>query len=178
MDTVAIIGVGTIGLLTLIAARLKGAGRVIVTDKSQHRLEMARRLGADLTVDVNQEDPVAAVCAATDGLGADVTFEAVGYGPTVQQAHAVTRTGGNVTWIGNSAQMIELNMQEVVTRELTVRGTYGFHAEFARAIQAIASGRVDVTPLIEQVAPLEDGPRIVNDLAAGKLDLVKVILEP
>ena len=118
-----------------------------------------------------------AVRAATDGLGADVTFEAVGYGATVQQALAITRTGGNVTWIGNSAQMIELNMQEVVTRELTVRGTYGFNMEFPRAIQAIASGRIDVAPLIEQVAPLKDGPQIVHDLAKGDLDQIKVILE-
>jgi L-iditol 2-dehydrogenase len=178
METVAIVGVGTIGLLTLLAARLKGAGIVIVTDKSEHRLEMARALGADLTIKVDEEDAVAAVREATDGLGADVTFEAVGYGPTVQQALSITRTGGNVTWIGNSAQMIELNMQEIVTRELTVRGTYGFNTEFARAIQAIASGRMDVASLIEQVSPLSEGPQIVHALAAGELDKVKVILEP
>src|SRR5690606_17554331 len=124
---------------------------------------------ADVAIDVNQDDPIDAVRSVTGGLGADVTFEAVGYGPTVQQAHALTRTGGNVTWIGNSAQMIELNMQEVVTRELTVRGTYGFNNEFPRAIQALADGRVDITPLIEQVSPLEDGPQIVHDLAAGQL---------
>lgn len=178
METVVIVGVGTIGLLTLLAAKLKGAGLVIVTDKSQHRLEMARRLGADLAIDVDQQEPVEAVRAATGGLGADVTFEAVGFGPTVQQALAVTRTGGNVTWIGNSAQMIELNMQEIVTRELTVRGTYGFNTEFPRAIQALASGRLDVDPLIERIAPLEEGPQIIHDLAAGASELIKVILEP
>ncbi|GIV77172.1 galactitol-1-phosphate 5-dehydrogenase [Litorilinea aerophila] len=178
MGTVAIVGAGTIGLLTLLAARLKGAGTVIVTDKSPHRLEMAEELGADLAIHVDQQDPVAAVREATDGLGADVAFEAVGYAPTVQQALAITRTGGHVTWIGNSAQMIELNMQEVVTRELTVRGTYGFNKEFPRAIQAIASGRVNVEPLIERVAPLAEGPQIIHDLATGRSDLIKVILEP
>ena len=82
------------------------------------------------------------------------------------------------TWIGNSAQMIELNMQEIVTRELTVRGTYGFNTEFPRAIQAIACGQIDVTPLIERVAPLEEGPELIDRLAKGDLDLAKVILEP
>jgi L-iditol 2-dehydrogenase len=178
MQTVAIVGVGTIGLLTLLAARLKGAGKIIVTDKSPHRLEMAQELGADLTINVADQDPIAAVRAATGGLGADVTFEAVGYGPTVQQALAITRTGGNVTWIGNSAQMIEINMQEIVTRELTVRGTYGFNTEFPRAIDALASGRLNVDALIERVAPLEEGPQIVDALAKGESDLIKVILEP
>lgn len=177
MDTVVIVGVGTIGLMTLLGAQLKGAGQIIVTDMSEHRLEMARRLGADLCINVAQTDPVAAIREATGGLGADVSFEAVGYAPTVQQAHAVTRTGGNVTWIGNSAQMIELNMQDVVTRELTVRGTYGFNTEFPRAIEAIASGKIDVMPLLEKVAPLEEGPALVDGLAKAELDLIKVILE-
>lgn len=178
MDSVAIVGVGTIGLVTLLSARLKGAGAIIVTDMSEHRLELARKLGADITINVSETDPVQAVRAATGGLGADVTFEAVGYAPTVQQALAITRTGGSCTWIGNSAQMIELNMQEIVTRELTVRGTYGFNTEFPRAIQAIASGQIDVVPLIERIAPLEEGPELIDLLAKGKLDLAKVILEP
>jgi L-iditol 2-dehydrogenase len=178
METVVIVGAGTIGLLTLLAAKLKGAGRVLMTDTFPHRLEMARRLGADQTVLVGEEDPVAAVRAATDGLGADVTFEAVGHAAAVQQALAMTRTGGQCTWIGNSAQMIELNMQEIVTRELTVRGTYGFNKEFTRSIQAIASGRIDPMPLVERVAALEEGPEIVRGLAAGELDLIKVLLEP
>jgi L-iditol 2-dehydrogenase len=178
MDSVAIVGVGTIGLVTLLGARLKGAGTIIVTDMSEHRLELAKQLGADVTVNIKEQDPVAAVKAVTGGLGADVTFEAVGYAATVQQALAITRTGGQCTWIGNSAQMIELNMQEIVTRELTVRGTYGFNTEFPRAIQAIASGQIDVTPLIERVAPLEEGPDLIDHLAKGELDLAKVILEP
>ena len=63
MESVAIVGVGTIGLLTLLAAKLKGAGKVMVTDKSEHRLDMARRSGADIVINVEEEDPVAAVRA-------------------------------------------------------------------------------------------------------------------
>ncbi len=178
MGTVAIVGAGAIGLLTLMAAKLRGAGPVFVTDKQPHRLAMARRLGADLAIDVDKDDPVATVKELTGGLGADVVFEAVGFAPTVQQALALTRTGGNVTWIGNSAPIIELNMQEIVTRELTVRGTYGFNVEFAAAIELLATGRMDVTPLIERIAPLSEGPAIIQGLARGELDLIKVILEP
>jgi L-iditol 2-dehydrogenase len=178
MDSVAIVGVGTIGLVTLLSAQFKGAGTIIVTDMSEHRLELARQLGADVAINVSETDPVESVRAATGGLGADVVFEAVGFSATVQQALAITRTGGQCTWIGNSAQMIELNMQEIVTRELTVRGTYGFNTEFPRAIQAIAAGQIDVMPLVERVAPLEEGPELIDLLAKGELDLAKVILEP
>lgn len=178
-DSVAIIGTGPIGLLALLVARLKGAGTIIVTDRSAHRLDLARTLGADLVVDVGAHDPVTAVQAATGGRGADAAIEAVGIAPTVQQALAVTRIGGNITWIGNSAPEVSLNMQHVVTREMVIRGVYAFtSAEFDQAIGLLASGRLQVDPLIERIAPLAEGPQLIHDLAKGTLDVVKVVLTP
>ncbi len=177
-DTVAIIGAGPIGLLAVLAARLKGAGTVVVSDLSPHRLELARQLGADLAINAREQDPVAAVRDLTGGAGAHATIEAVGVGPAVKQSLALVRTGGQVTWIGNSAPEVPVPMQEVVTRELTIRGVYGFNEEFGRAIELLRAGRVDVRPLIERLAPLEEGPALVHDLAEGSLDAVKVILKP
>src|SRR5262249_18413507 len=88
-------GAGPIGLLVLLAARLKGAGNIIVTDRSPHRLALAQQLGADLVVNVAEQDVVAAVHAVTGGVGAHAAIEAVGITPTVQQALAVTRIGGH-----------------------------------------------------------------------------------
>ncbi|MGB5051122.1 MAG: hypothetical protein WBO46_19405, partial [Caldilineaceae bacterium] len=90
-----------------------------------------------------------------------------------------TRNGGQITWIGNSAKTITIDMQAIVTRELTVRGTYGFDEnDFAAAIAAMAGGRLNVEPLIERVASLDEGPEIFRQLAKGESDLVKVVLEP
>lgn len=178
MDTLAIIGAGPIGLLTMLAARLAGAGKVIMTDVSARRLSVASKLGADLVVDVSKEDPVAAVQAATGGLGAHAVIEAVGISATVQQSLALVRTGGHVTWIGNSQPQVEINMQQVVTRELTVKGAYGFNEEFPRAIEMIRSGRVPVNSLIEGTAALEEGTQLFHDLASGESDSIKVILYP
>ena len=178
LDTVVVVGAGPIGLLTVQAARLRGAGTIIVTDRSVHRLEIARQLGADMVVNVADADPVEIVKNATHGLGADVTFEAVGITPTVQQALAVTRIGGNITWIGNSQPEITLNMQHVVTREITIRGTYGFDQEFGQAIELLRTKRINVAPLTERIAPLAEGPELFHDLAKGKLDALKVILQP
>jgi L-iditol 2-dehydrogenase len=180
MDRVAIVGAGTIGLLTLLAARLRGAGRIVVTDRSQHRLEIARALGADVAIDVEAGDPVAAVLEALDGRGADAVFEAVGSSSTVQQSVSVVRPGGHVTWIGNSEPSVELGMQELVTKELTLRGSYayGTDGEFDRAAAALGAGRLDVRPLVELVAPLGDGPGLFREMAEGRLAAVKVILSP
>ncbi|MBV9791593.1 MAG: galactitol-1-phosphate 5-dehydrogenase [Chloroflexi bacterium] len=178
LDTVVVVGAGPIGLLTLQVARRRGAGTIIVTDRNAHRLEVARQLGADLVVNIADDDPIQRVQQATDGLGADVTFEAVGITPTVQQALAVTRVGGTITWIGNSAPEVTLNMQQVVTREITIRGTYGFDREFGQAIDLLRSQQISVTPLIEGIAPLAEGPQIFQQLADGTLESIKVILQP
>jgi L-iditol 2-dehydrogenase len=177
-DVIVIVGAGPIGLLTLLAARRRGAGTVIVTDRDPHRLEVAGRLGADLVIDVGSTEPVAAVEAATGGRGADAVFEAVGIPATVAQSVAVARPGGQVTWIGNSAPEVPLPMQQLVTRELTVRGSYGYVDEFAGAIDALAAGWIDGGSLIECVAGLDDGEDVFRQLAAGSLAAVKVVLVP
>jgi L-iditol 2-dehydrogenase len=180
MDRVAIVGAGTIGLLTLLAVRLRGAGRTVVTDRSAHRLEMARALGADVAIDVDAGDPIVAVREALGGRGADAVFEAVGSSPTVQQSLAAVRAGGHVTWIGNSEPRVELGMQDLVTKEVTLQGAYayGTDAAFDRAAEALAAGRIDVRPLIERVAGLSEGPGLFREIAEGRLAAVKVILAP
>lgn len=177
-DHVVIVGSGPIGLLTLLAVRRRGVGSVAVTDRSAHRLTTARSLGADMAIDVRTTDPVETVLGMTGGQGADVVFEAVGISATVAQSIAVARTGGQVTWIGNSAPTVELPMQSMVTRELSLRGSYAFTDEFEAAIQELAGRELDVRPLIELTAPLDDAPELFRRLGDGTLDAVKVVLRP
>jgi L-iditol 2-dehydrogenase len=178
MDTVAIVGAGTIGLLAMLCAKLAGAGMVAITDKKAHRLEKARELGADLVINVDEQDPLEAIQEISNGEGADVVIEAVGYTTTVQQAISLVRTGGHVTWVGNSTPVVELNMQDVVTREVTICGSYAFVDEFDRAIAAIESSQVRVDTLVEARVSLEEAPELAVDLANGTRDLVKAIILP
>ena len=76
------------------------------------------------------------------------------------------------------ANPAELPIQDLVTRELTVRGSYGFREEFEQAADALAAGTIDVRPLIERLAPLEEGSDLFRELGAGELDAVKVVLQP
>ncbi len=176
--TVAVVGAGPIGVLAMLALKLKGAGTVILSDLSDHRLELARSLGADIVVNAKDRDPVQAVRDATGGDGADAVLEAVGVTPSVRQAIHMTRTGGAITWIGNAAPNVEVPMQEIVTRELRVHGSYGFDLEFDRAIELLAARRLNVTPLIERIAPLEEGEALIAALARNELEAVKVVLQP
>ncbi len=178
MGSVAVIGAGPIGLLTLLAARLRGAGPLFITDRNPRRLARAQELGAHRTIHVDREDPVEIIRSATEG-GVDVALEAVGLEATAQQAVHVVRNGGHVIWIGNSAREIQVDMQWVVTREITVRGSYAFTPEeFGAAVQALATGRIPAASLIEKIAPLADGPTLFRQLAEGEQDWIKVILEP
>jgi L-iditol 2-dehydrogenase len=177
-DTVVIVGGGSIGLLTLLAVRRRGAGRVVVTDRDAHRLAVARQLGAGEVVDVATADPVAVVDAVTDGRGADAVFEAVGIAATVEQSIAVARPGGQVTWVGNSAPEVPLRMQQLVTRELTIRGSYAYADEFEAAIHALATRTIDASAIVETTGGLEEAEELFRSLAAGTLPSVKVVLTP
>jgi L-iditol 2-dehydrogenase len=176
--TVVVLGAGTIGLLTLLALKRKGAGKVIVTDPQAHRLELAFKFGADLTINSKDVDAVQAVRDLTNGRGADAVVEAVGITATVEHSIRMARNGGAITWIGNSAPRVELPMQEVVTRELRIQGSYGFGNEFDRALEMLASNSLDIQPLIEMTAPLEQGEEIITGLAKGSIQALKVVLTP
>ncbi len=176
-DRVLIAGAGTIGQLVLRALRAHGANHVVVTDRSSHRLAAATRAGADATVLVGREDALPAILEATGG-GADVAVDAVGISSATRQALAAVRPGGRVICVGNSDPAIELPLQDLVSREVTIEGSYGFTTEFEQAIELIAAGRLDPTPLVEHVAPLAEGERLFGELADGRLEALKVVLEP
>jgi L-iditol 2-dehydrogenase len=178
-DTVVVVGAGPIGLLTLAVLKASGANCVIVSDVSDERLEIARAAGADHTVNPGRQEPRAVVDEITSGNGVDVAFEAVGLGATAQQTLDVTRNNGTVVWIGNNHRMINIDMQSIVTRELTVLGSYGMTGdEFQRALQILADGRIPTDVLINRRADLEEGPTLFDELLASPTTIKCVINFP
>jgi L-iditol 2-dehydrogenase len=166
-DTVVIVGTGAVGLVTLQAIRLKGAGKVIVTDLSAPRLELARKLGADVTVRAAEPDLLGALRAETGPEGADAVLEAVGIQATIDTALRITRKGGALTLIGNVQPRVEMGLQEIVTREITLYGVCASNGEYADCVELVASGRINVDPLITETARLEDGQVVFDRLYRG-----------
>lgn len=177
-DTAVVIGTGMIGLLTLQAIRVAGASRVIAVDVNDRRLEVARQLGADLTLNAEQVDVSEAIAAQTSGRGADVALEVVGATATVQSAIAAVRKGGNVTLVGNVRPEVTLPLQSVVTREITLRGTCGCNGEYPACIALMERGAIQVGPLITQQIGLEQGPEWFQRLYAGDPEQMKVVVRP
>ncbi len=177
-DTAVVIGAGTIGLFILQAAKLRGARTTIACDLNEFRLDLARRVGVDLCINPNKVGLKQEILDRTDGRGADLSFEAVGFGETFRQAISITKTGGHVVAVGNLQKETEFNLQELVSRELTFTGSYASAGEFRACIDSIASGRIDVGPLVSEVLPLKDGPAAFKRLLEGKENLLKIVLEP
>ena len=164
-DTAFVVGAGPIGLLTVAVLKLTGVRDIAVSDKSQSRLEIARAVGATVTVNPATQDLRAVVDEFTGGSGVDIAFEAVGLTATAQQTLDVTRNKGVVVWIGNNQRMIEIDMQAIVTRELTVLGSYGMsNAEFRRSLRMLAQGDVSAERLINRRATLREGPHLFDEL--------------
>jgi len=176
-ETALVLGAGMIGLLTLQAARAAGCKRVLIADLDPTRLELARRVGAEETV-VAGPDLVQKVLELTGGQGVDLALEAVGRNATVAAAVDATRKGGTVTLIGNITPEVTLPLQKVVSRQIRLQGSCASSGEFPQAIDLIASGQMQVRPLITAVASLEEGPRWFERLHAGEPNLMKVILTP
>ncbi len=175
--SVLIIGAGTIGLLLLQVILRMAPLKVIISDVSDFRLELARKLGANHTINPSNKDFRAAVDAITGSEGVDVSFEAVGISQTVQQAMSALKIKGTCVWIGNSAKMVELNMQEVVTRELSVIGTYAYtHNDFGDSVKLMSEMKFDLDSMISSVVPLDEGPEMFRRLAREPGELIKVIL--
>jgi len=174
-----VVGAGTIGLLVVQVLRAKFPQMaILVSDTNVHRLGLAKEMGADHTLVAQADEVETGVKTATSGEGVDLSFEAVGISATVQQALGNLRSGGTCVWIGNSAKVIDLNMQDVVTRELTIRGTYAYtHAAFGEALKMLESGRLNLDPVVSRVCRLAEGPEMFEKLVLGTDDLVKVVLK-
>jgi len=177
-DDALVVGAGMIGLLALQALRAAGCGRIFVADLVPARLDLARRLGADEAFQADLVDVPAEILKRTNGRGVDVAVEAVGLTPTVQTAVASLRKGGRLTLVGNFSPKVELPLQAVVTRELTLHGSCASCGEYPACLDLLARGTLHVDCLISAVAPLEEGPNWFKRLYDGKEPLMKVILEP
>ena len=176
-STALVIGAGTIGLLTLQALRAAGSARVFAADVDEQRLALAKQLGATevLLSDSRLQEKILRL---TDNEGVDVTLEAVGRNETVARAIDATRKGGTVVLVGNITPDVNLPLQKVVTRQIRLQGSCASAGEYPQAIEGMASGAINVKPLITAVAPLEEGPRWFERLYAREPNLLKVVLTP
>jgi alcohol dehydrogenase len=124
-DTVAVVGAGPIGLSAITGAKLFSPGLVVSIDLADQRLDVAKRFGADLTINNERQDAVALVRELTDGLGVDVAIEAVGVPSTFELCTELVRPGGHVANIGAHGEPAVLHLESLWTRDVTITITTG-----------------------------------------------------
>lgn len=171
---VLVTGCGPIGVLTILAARRAGAEEIIATDIAAGVLDFARRAGADVTLDT-AADPGALAPYGTGKGTLDVQFECSGADQALRAGIAVLRPGGTVVQLGLSGDMA-VPMMQVTAKEIALRGSFRFHAEFATAVAMMRKGLIDVAPLVTHSFPLADFATAF-DTAADRSRAMKVQLE-
>lgn len=177
-DTAVVVGSGMIGLLVIQAIRLAGCSQVIAVDLESSRLELAQQLGADVGLKADEVDVPTEVKKLTNGHGADVVLEVVGATATIQTAVDCARKGGTITLVGNLAPSIEMPLQSIVTRELSIIGTCASSGEYPACIDLLQKEAIRVEPLITATASLKQGPEWFDRLYDGDSGAMKVILNP
>lgn len=177
-DSAIVVGCGMIGLFVVQALRIKGCGTIIAIDLDPSRLDMALKFGADHAFRADDPEIVEKVRAVTRGRGADIAVEVVGITPTVNLAINAVRKGGKIGLVGNLSPKVELPLQVVVTRQLTIYGSCASAGEYPACLDMIASGRVKVDEMISAVVSLEDAGTWFDRLYRGEPGLMKVIVAP
>ena len=172
-DTVAVFAQGPIGLCATAGARLMGATRIIAVDHVAERMEVSRRLGADLVIDYGARDPVEAILEATGGRGVDVAIEALGTQQTFENALRVLRPGGTLSSLGVYSGKLTLPLDAFAAglgdHKVVTTLCPGGKERMRRLIEVVGSGRVDLRPLVTHRFPLD---RIVEayELFANQRD--------
>jgi L-iditol 2-dehydrogenase len=177
-DTGLVVGSGMIGLLTIQALQLGGCSRIIAVDLEDSKLAMAKKLGAEVTLNPKRDDVADAVKQLTEGRGADIAVEAVGATSPIQTALAALRKGGALTLVGNVSPKIDLPLQVVVSRQIRLMGSCASCGEFPQCIDLMARRAIQVAELISARAPLNEGPRWFDRLYGHEPNVMKVVLEP
>lgn len=177
-DTVLVVGVGTIGLLTLQVVKSFGAKKIIAVDIDNDRLELAKKNGATHGVNSRDPDALEQILALTeDGQGVDVAMDATGIETTVNLCIKSVHLDGRVVLIGNLAQNMNFPLQYVVTRQISLFGSCASAGEYPQCLELIASGQVEVDSMISKIVPLKDGDLWMNKIFNREDGLTKLVFD-
>jgi 2-desacetyl-2-hydroxyethyl bacteriochlorophyllide A dehydrogenase len=175
-DAVAVLGLGPVGLCAVQAARAAGAAQIIAIDTVEARLQMARGFGA-APVHLTEDDPRAAVKAATGGRGVDVAVEAVGDPRALELAIRVAANCGTLSVIGVYAERCEVHMGLAWIKALTVRtGQANVIGHLDRVLALMQAGVLDPSPIVTHHMSLADAPAAYE--LYDRREALKIVLEP
>lgn len=173
-DVAVVIGAGPIGAMVALAALAGGCARVILSDLVQEKLDIVGRYSGITTVNGRKEKLSARVSEITSGWGADVVFEASGSAKAYDGMFDLVRPGGAVVLVGMPVEPVNFDVVGAQVKEARVETVFRYANIYARAIEMIASGKVDLKPLITATFPFEDSIEAFERAASGRPGDVKL----
>lgn len=175
-DKVVIIGAGAIGLSVLLVCKLLGA-KVLISDMIESRLELAKKMNADVVVNSSIQDIKREVSLFTDGLGADVVLDAVGYAKLLELSIELAAPTARILVIGFDDNLASIPQVVITKKELEIIGSRMNNQKFPQVIEWIESKQLDVKDLISAVYKLEDIDKAFQDALNNPNEIVKAIIE-
>jgi len=177
-DTVAVVGSGLIGNLAIQILKASIAGKIIALDTDPSRREVAKSFGVDAALDPAEKDLNKKINELTGGRGIDRVIEAVGATAPIKTAISIVRKGGSVTLVGNVSPTVEIPLQAVVSRQISLQGSCAISGEYPIALDLMARKKINVKALLSATAPLSEGELWMNRLYNREGNLLKVVLIP
>jgi L-iditol 2-dehydrogenase len=184
-DTVAVLGVGAVGLVAVAVSKIVGAKRIYAVDIAEDKLEMAKQYGAGICINSLKEDPVAAIDKMTDGHGVSVVVEAAGSAITQEQSLRMAKSHARILFLGTAHRMVEFppeSFERIIRRELVLFGSWNSYSgdfpgkEWRSIIDYANSGRLDLKPMITRAIPLGELPATIKAMTERKFDYNKVLV--
>ncbi len=178
-STVAIMGMGPVGLMAVAAAKAYGAATIIVTDLEPLRLEAAKQMGATHIINIREQDPLEEIKRITSGKGVDVAWETAGNPKALQSALGSLRRGGKLAIVGLPAQdEIPLNVPFIADNEVDIYGIFRYANTYPKGISFLSSGIVDANKLITDKFALEQTQEAMERALNQKSECLKIIVYP
>ena len=178
-DSVAVIGPGPIGLLCAVMAKLSGAGHLLIIGVAADagRLEVARQIGAQTTLVAHNENIADWVKNFGDGYGVDLVIDAAGVSASLKLALDIVRPAGQITKVGWGPQPFNASLDPLVRKAVTLQGSFSHNWPiWENVISLLASGKIDLDPILSRFVPLDDWREIFDAMHSGKI--VKGVLRP
>jgi L-iditol 2-dehydrogenase len=179
-DSVAILGLGAVGILHLMLAKIAGASPIIGVSRSEEKLKLGRALGADYVINSEKEDPKGSIMKITNNKGVDVVIEAAGVPQTVKLSLDVARYGGRILLFGIITSPIqEFNAYLIYEKELTLIGSRAMlESEYEPLYNLLSRNKLNLKPLISAKIPLEKLPEVFEQLNKRQLDVIRIVATP
>ncbi len=178
-ESVAVTGCGPTGLAAVMCARLLGAGPIFAIDHHEDRLAVAAKLGA-IPINFDRQDPVDAVKSQTGGRGADIVADAVGKVGSINLAYPLVRARGTLKMLGyiQPSEKIDIGVASLAHVLIEPCLVPAIRRYQPRVMQLIADGRLDPTPMLSHVMPLEQAPKAYKMMAERLDGAIKIVLKP